>query len=102
VTPTTTSAIEVRHNAAASRFEATVDGHLCVANYHLVDGVMRIHHTAVPRQLTGRGIAARLVQAALAYAAANDLEVEPWCSYVRTYMKRNPEAQALLPDGFRL
>jgi predicted GNAT family acetyltransferase len=96
------SSLDVRHNAAAARFEAIVEGQLCVANYHLVDGVMRIHHTAVPRALTGRGIAAQLVQAALAYAAANDLEVEPWCSYVRTYMKRHAEAQALLPAGFRL
>jgi len=94
--------VDVRHNAALSRFEATVDGLLCVASYHLVDGVMRIHHTAVPRALTGRGIAARLVEAAIAYAGANHLEVEPWCSYVRTYMKRHPESQALLPDGFRL
>ena len=94
--------VDVRHNAALSRFEATVEGQLCVANYHLVDGVMQIHHTAVPRALTGRGIAARLVEAAIAYAAANHLEVEPWCSYVRTYMKRHPESRALLPDGFRL
>lgn len=94
--------VEVLHNAAASRFEAIVDGQLCVAGYHLVDGVMRIHHTAVPRAVAGRGVAAKLVQAALDYAAANDLEVEPWCSYVRTYMKRHPASQELLPDGFRL
>jgi uncharacterized protein len=96
------STIDVLNNAAASRFEAIVDGHLCVANYHLVDGVMRIHHTAVPRAVAGRGIAAKLVQAAIEFAAANHLEVEPWCSYVRSYMKRHPASQALLPDGFRL
>lgn len=94
--------VEFRHNAAASRFEATVDGQVSVASYHVVDGVMRIHHTGVPRALTGRGIAARLVEAAIAYAASNHLEVEPWCSYVRTYMKRHPESQSLLPKGFRL
>ena len=93
-------AIEVRHNTAASRFEATVDGQLCVANYHLVDGVMRIVHTAVPSALGGRGIAAELVGAAFAYATANGIKVEPWCSYVRAYMKRHPETQALLPAGF--
>jgi len=102
VTRLSTPPVDVRHNAAAARFEATVDGHLCVASYHLVDGVMRIHHTAVPRALGGRGIAAQLVQAAIAYAAANDLEVEPWCSYVRAYMRRHAEAQALLPAGFKL
>jgi len=94
--------IVVVHNAAASRFEATVDGRLCVASYHLVDGVMRFHHTAVPAALEGRGIAAEIMRAAFAYAAANGLKVEPWCSYVRVYMQRHPESQALLPDGFRL
>jgi uncharacterized protein len=94
--------IEVRHNTAAGRFEATVDGLLCVANYHLVDNVMRIHHTEVPRALEGRGIAGRIVRAALAYAEASALEVEPWCSYVRAYMKRHPETQRLLPQGFRI
>lgn len=92
--------IEVRHNAAASRFEATVDGQLCVAAYRLVDGVMRMHHTEVPAALEGRGIAGRLVRAAFAHAQANGLAVEPWCAYVRTYMKRHPDTQRLLPAGF--
>ncbi len=96
------AAIEVRHNAAASRFEATVDGLLCVVDYHRVDNVMRIHHTEVPRALEGRGIAAQLVRAALAHAAANGLAIEPWCAYVRAYMKRHPDTQRLLPQGFRI
>jgi predicted GNAT family acetyltransferase len=94
--------IEVRHNPAASRFEATVDDLLCVADYHLVDNVMRIHHTAVPPPLQGRGIAARVVRAALAHAEANGLAVEPRCAYVRAYMKRHPETQRLLPEGSRI
>jgi predicted GNAT family acetyltransferase len=92
--------VDVRHNAAAGRFEATVSGMLCVADYHLVGNVMRIHHTEVPRPLAGRGIAGRIVHAALAYAEANGLEVEPWCGYVRAYMKRHPDTQRLLPDSF--
>ena len=94
--------IEVRHNAAASRFEAEVDGRLCVASYHLVDGVMRFHHTGVPSRLEGRGIASRIVQEALAYAESNGLAVEPWCSFVRNYMRQHPDTQRLLPEGFRL
>ncbi len=94
--------VEIRHNTAASRFEATVDGLLCRADYHLVDGVMRMHHTEVATGLEGRGIAGQLVEAAMTYASANGLKVEPWCSYVRTYMKRHPETRALLPDGVRL
>ena len=96
------AAIEVRHHAAASRFEATVDGLLCFADYALVDKVMRIHHTEVPRALAGRGIAGQIVRAAFAHAEANGLEIEPWCGYVRAYMKRHPETQRLLPPGLRI
>ncbi len=93
--------IDVRHDTAASRFEATVDGLPCVASYHLAGDVMRMHHTEVPAALEGRGIAGQLVRAALAYATANGLRVEPRCSYVRSYMQRHPETHGLLPDGFR-
>ncbi len=92
--------IEVRHNVAASRFEATVGGHLCIASYNLVGKVMRIHHTEVPRALERRGIASRVVRAAFAYAEANGLEVEPWCGFVRAYMRRHADTQRLLPKGF--
>jgi hypothetical protein len=94
--------VEVRHNAAASRFEATVDGMLGRADYHVIDGVMRMYHTEVPAELEGRGIAGALMKSAFAYADANGLKVEPWCGYVRTYMKRHPETQRLLTDGFAL
>ena len=94
--------LAVRHNAAANRFEAEVDGRTCFASYHLVEGVMRIHHTEVPADLEGRGIASRIVHEALAYAESHGLDVEPWCSFVRSYMRRHPETQRLLPEGFRL
>jgi predicted GNAT family acetyltransferase len=55
------------HNAAASRFETKVNGLLCVASYHLHNGVMDMVHTGVPPALEG-GIAGRLVAAALDHA----------------------------------
>ena len=94
--------VEVFHNAAASRFEAVVDGQLCVAGYVLVDRVVRMSHTEVPSTLENRGIAGELVRVALSWAATNKLKVEPRCSYVRAYMRRHPDSQALLPEGFRL
>ena len=45
-------------------------GLLCVASYHLHNGVMDMVHTGVPPALEGRGIAGRLVAAALARPAA--------------------------------
>ncbi|MFN3296081.1 GNAT family N-acetyltransferase [Caldimonas sp.] len=87
--------VEITHNPAAQRFEAALDGLLCVADYELRDGVMHMTHTGVPPVLRGQGIAAQLVQAALDHARAHGLKVDPLCSYVRTYMQRHPETQAL-------
>ena len=92
----------MRHNAAEGRFEAEVNGRLCVANYRIVDGVVRSHHTEVPARLAGRGIGSLIVREALAYAEAHGLAVEPWCSFVRNYMRRHADTQRLLPEGFRL
>jgi hypothetical protein len=86
----------VVHNAAAQRFESVVDGLLCEASYDIADGVMRMLHTGVPRQLEGRGIAASLVKAAMEHARTQGLRVKPLCSYVRVYMRRHPETLDLL------
>ena len=86
----------VVHNEAATRFELRVQGQLCVAQYHLIDGVMWLTHTEVPPAIEGRGIAARLVRAALDHARALGLKVKPACSYVRSYMRRHPETLDLL------
>ena len=88
--------VAVAHNTARRRFEATVDGHLCVADYHLRDGVMWMTHTGVPPAVGSRGIAAELVRVALAYAEETGLKVEPSCSYVEVYMRRHPQTLGLL------
>ncbi len=86
---------QVQHNSGQQRFECHVDGLLCLADYHLRDGVMHMTHTEVPPALGGRGIAAALVGAALAHATHANLKVNPACSYVRLYMQRHPETLAL-------
>jgi uncharacterized protein len=88
--------ISISHDAQRGRFHATVQGHLCVCDYRLRDGVMHITHTEVAPELEGRGIAAMLVQTALEHAANNGLKVRPLCSYVQSYMRRYPETQSLL------
>lgn len=88
--------LEIAHNVGESRFEARIDGWLCRCEYRMHDGVMQLVHTEVPPALEGRGIAARLVRAALVHAQANGIKVQPRCSYVRVYMKRHPETAALL------
>jgi predicted GNAT family acetyltransferase len=86
----------VVHNAELQRFEARVEGWLCRAEYRLHDSVMHLVHTEVPPALEGRGIAARLVAAALAHAQQHGLKVRPVCSYVRVYLRRHPDLQHLV------
>jgi len=90
------SEMDIEHNAAASRFEATVEGQLCVCQYRVFGKVLMLTHTGVPQALRGRGIAAALVQAALDHARARQLKVRPDCSYAEVYMQRHPETLDLL------
>lgn len=88
--------IAITHNTAASRFETSPGGHLAVCSYRRTGGLAVLHHTEVPAALAGQGVAAALVQAALAWAREQGLKVQPSCSYVAAYMRRHPETQDLL------
>lgn len=91
-----TPPLEIRHNHAASRFEAQVQGQAAVCTYHRVGHVLHLTHTEVPRAAQGGGIAAALVQATLDWARSEGLRVRPACSYVASYMRRHPQTQDLL------
>ncbi|TEA78489.1 GNAT family N-acetyltransferase [Allopusillimonas ginsengisoli] len=88
----------IEHNVAASRFEWTEDGILCVLDYELQNDAMIITHTGVPQPVGGRGIAGDLAQAALDTARANGWSVRPLCSYVDAWIRRHPEYQDLVAN----
>ena len=80
------------------RFETVVDGHLALCSYTRHEASVVLHHTEVPPPVGGRGLAAELVAATLAWARHEGLQVQPTCSYVAAYMRRYPETQDLLQD----
>jgi uncharacterized protein len=88
--------MDIVHNSAASRFEASIEGQLCVCQYRVFGKTMMLTHTGVPQALRGHGIAALLVQATLDHARAERLKVRPDCSYAEVYMQRHPETLDLL------
>ena len=80
---------DVAHDAAKRRFEVVVEGEHCTLDYELDGTTMTITHTRVPDAVGGRGIAASLMEAALAQARASGWRVVPRCSYAVAYVKRH-------------
>ena len=85
---------DIRHTPG--RFELRVDGHVCELDYQLDGGRAVFTHTGVPAALQGRGLAAKLVEAGLAWARDEGLKVTPACSYVARHIERHPTWQSLL------
>ena len=79
----------VVHDESGHQFEVVLDGHRAYLSYmDLGKQTMDIYRTFVPNTLRGKGIAARLTEAALQYARSMGYTVIPSCSYVERYMER--------------
>jgi predicted GNAT family acetyltransferase len=88
--------LEVRRDEAGRRFVAVIDGHEAYVKYRPADDkTLNFHHTYVPDELRGRGIAGKLVARALDLAREQGLAVIPTCSYVQGFLERHPEYQDL-------
>ncbi|MES2493032.1 MAG: GNAT family N-acetyltransferase [Pseudomonadota bacterium] len=81
----------------AGEYHAQVPGNTNVGRLTWVardtaDGTVRVaDHTLVPPEMEGRGIAAKLVEALIEDARAQQFKVEPTCSYVAAQFQRHPE-----------
>ena len=89
----------ISHVASSLRYEAHVgDRRAGLLTYRLRDGRMILVHTEVDPDFEGRGIAARLVAAALADARAHDRRVVPACPYAASYLRRHPDELDLVDE----
>lgn len=104
-TPADGNPPEVRHDSRASRFVVDTPQGLALCSYRRESrpqgDVLVLHHTEVPPALEGRGLAAAVVAATLAWARQEGLGVRPVCSYVAAYMRRHPETLDLLAPARR-
>ncbi len=55
------------------------------------DGDRVADHTLVPKEIGGRGVAAKLVEALVADARAQGFKIVPQCSYVAAAFEKHPE-----------
>lgn len=87
---------KVRDNRAEQEFELDVDGHRAVAAYQREGDRIVFTHTVVPRAIEGRGVASKLIRAALDSARDQRLKVVPQCPFVAAYIAKHPEYRDLL------
>jgi predicted GNAT family acetyltransferase len=89
--------MNVHHDVAAHRFVVRLPAGEAVLSYELAGpGVLDVSSTYVPPPERGRGVAARLVRAAVAHAREEHLKIVPSCWYVRRWLDAHPEEQDLV------
>ena len=87
---------EIIHDATRGRFELRIGDELALLEYRRSPGKICIYHTEVPEQLQRRGYAAQLTRAALDFARAENLQVEPRCPYTAYFLQKHREYEDLL------
>ena len=88
---------EIVHEEGRQRFTLDRDGQPSYLVYRRLDAsTVDFVHTYTPPALRGRGIAARIVKHALAWAESEGLKVVPSCWFVAEYIERDPVWKRLL------
>ena len=86
----------------AYKITLVVDGKKSKIEYELQKDRMSLLHTEVPPELEGHGVGAAIVEKTLQYIAANNLQLVPWCPFVKAYLKRHPEWKRVLAKGIQI
>ena len=94
--------IEVVDARDRDRYELSIDGEMVgFTAYRARPGLIAFVHTEVDERLQGRGLADRLIRFALEDARARGLAVLPFCPFVKGFIERHREFEALVPDTYR-
>jgi predicted GNAT family acetyltransferase len=83
--------LEITNNPAENRFEVWIDGQLSKLDYIEDGDTIVMTHVGVHPEHRGGGVAGRITQVAMEYAKQRNLRVIPMCSYVASYIRRNPQ-----------
>ncbi len=85
-----------------SRYEIRVDGELAgFAEYERHHRSIAFTHTEIDPRFEGRGLASRLIAAALDDVRPSGAPVLPFCPFVRSFIERHPEYVDLVPEARR-
>ena len=89
--------MQVMHEPGAHRFIVQLPGGQGELLYsRLSPTLLDLHHAEVSPSLRGRGVAARLVEAACDYARTSGSKLIPSCPYVAWWFRQHPDQAGLL------
>ncbi len=89
---------KIIHEKENERFVFYDDGKEAYVEYTAGEGELNLYHTHTDPELRGKGLAARVVRAALEFAKENNLKIIPGCSYVQAFVSKNDEYKELIKD----
>lgn len=89
-------------NEDENQFELQLEDGKAVVEYVLTGNKINLVHTEVPKEFTGKGIAAILVKKVLEYVKQKNYILIPSCSYVAKYVDNHPEYHSLLSEGYQM
>ena len=89
--------MSVHHDPATRRFTLAVPSGTAELAYAAAGpGVLEYYSTYVPPDDRGKGIADRLVQAAVDYARSEGVRIIPSCWYVAAWLRQHPQHADLI------
>jgi len=95
-------ALPLVNNEMSRQFELVVNGVKAKIEYELQKNRMSLLHTEVPEALEDQGVGSAIVEKTLQYIEDNNLKLVPWCSFVKSYIKRHPEWKRILAQGIQI
>jgi predicted GNAT family acetyltransferase len=90
------SAMTLRDNAAAHRYELDAPEGMSWADYRDIGGVRVIMHVETPVQARGRGYASKLMHEVVAEARATARKLRASCAFAVAYFRRHPNQHDVL------
>jgi predicted GNAT family acetyltransferase len=89
-------------NKELKQFEIKIDNTVARIEYHITDDRIFLTHTEVPDELSGQGIGSLLAQKTLDHIEKMNLKVVPYCTFIATYIRKNPKYRKLLETGINI
>ena len=88
-------------NEDKERFEIEVEGSFAFIDYKETSNKISLIHTEAEEALLGSGAAKAVVEKTLEYIKKGDKKLLPFCPYVFSYIKKNPEWKSIVDESFK-